>query len=81
MLLSVSDMEIGIPDDTRELIFEQFAQRDSSDNRTYEGAGLGLYIVKKFTGPLGGTVTVKSELGKGSCFTVKIPTETSLGHS
>jgi signal transduction histidine kinase len=78
MLFSVSDTGIGIPYRARELIFEKFAQGDSSDNRPHEGAGLGLYIVKKFTELLGGKVAVKSEIGKGSCFTVKIPAETSL---
>jgi len=78
MLFSVSDTGIGIPYRARDLIFEKFAQGDSSDNRPHEGAGLGLYIVKKFTELLGGKVAVKSELGKGSCFTVKIPAETSL---
>ena len=78
MLFSVSDTGIGIPYGAREMIFEKFAQGDSSDNRPHEGAGLGLYIVKKFTELLGGKVAVKSELGKGSCFTVKIPAETSL---
>jgi signal transduction histidine kinase/CheY-like chemotaxis protein len=78
ILFSVSDTGIGIPYRARELIFEKFAQGDSSDNRPHDGAGLGLFLVKKFTELLGGKIAVKSELGKGSCFTVRIPAETSL---
>ncbi len=80
ILFSVSDTGIGIPDDVKEVIFNKFAQGDSSNNRRYEGAGLGLYIVKKFTELLGGKVAVRSEFGKGSCFTVNVPLETSLRH-
>jgi signal transduction histidine kinase len=72
---AVTDTGVGIPEDARERIFEKFAQGDSSVNRRYEGAGLGLYIVKKFTELLGGRVSVKSEIEKGSCFTVTIPAE------
>ena len=78
ILFSVSDTGVGIPDGARELIFEKFAQGDSSDKRLHEGAGLGLYIVKKFTELLGGKVSVESEIGKGSCFTVTIPAQTSV---
>ena len=72
---AVTDTGVGIPEDARERIFEKFAQGDSSANRRYEGAGLGLYIVKKFTELLGGRVSVQSEIEKGSCFTVTIPAE------
>jgi signal transduction histidine kinase len=71
---SVTDTGVGIPEEARDLIFEKFAQVDSSNNRVYEGAGLGLYIAKEFTRMLGGTITVEGELSRGSSFTVALPT-------
>jgi len=69
---SVSDTGIGITHEMIPLIFEKFRQGDSRDNRAYEGAGLGLYIVKKFTELLGGEVRVESEPGRGSTFRVTL---------
>jgi signal transduction histidine kinase len=69
----IADTGIGIPRDKIQTIFDMFQQVDSSATRKYSGVGLGLYIVKKFTEQLGGTVTVNSELGKGSVFTVTLP--------
>jgi signal transduction histidine kinase len=69
----IADTGIGIPRDKIQTIFDMFQQVDSSATRKYSGVGLGLYIVKKFTELLGGTVTVNSELGKGSVFTVTLP--------
>jgi signal transduction histidine kinase len=50
-----------------------FRQLDSSSSRNHGGAGLGLYIVKKYTDILGGKINVESKMGKGSVFTVTIP--------
>jgi signal transduction histidine kinase/HAMP domain-containing protein len=72
----VADTGIGIPQDLHTKIFEKFRQGDSSDSREYEGVGLGLYIAKRFTSLLGGQLSVESEPGKGSKFTVTIPSET-----
>jgi len=69
----VSDSGIGIPAEERDKIFERFHQVDSSTTRSFEGVGLGLYIVKSFTEMLNGRVSVCSEVGRGSTFTVLIP--------
>ncbi|MGH9425969.1 MAG: ATP-binding protein, partial [Terriglobia bacterium] len=71
----VADTGIGISEEELPFIFEKFHQVDSSATRTYGGVGLGLFIVKKFTERLGGELSVSSELGKGSTFTVTLPIE------
>ena len=72
---AVADTGIGIPPDEAHYIFERFHQVDSSQTRSFEGVGLGLYIAKEFSALLGGKIAVESEPGKGSTFTVTIPTE------
>ncbi len=69
----VADSGVGIPPEEWEKIFERFHQLDSSGTRRFEGVGLGLYIVKSFSELLGGRVSVRSEVGKGSTFTVRLP--------
>jgi signal transduction histidine kinase len=71
--LRVSDSGIGIPPGECEKVFERFHQVDGSGTRSFEGVGLGLYIVKSFTHILGGRVSVSSEVGKGSTFVVMLP--------
>jgi signal transduction histidine kinase len=75
MEFKVSDTGIGIAEKNLPFIFEAFRQVDSSTTRGYEGLGLGLYTVKKYCEVLGGTVDVRSKLGKGSTFTVRIPND------
>ncbi len=71
--IRVQDTGIGIPHHAREFIFEEFRQVDQSSRRKYGGTGLGLAIVQKYTRTMGGTVTVESEPGQGSTFTVTLP--------
>jgi len=71
--ISVKDSGIGIEKKNFELIFEEFQQIDSSNTRKYKGTGLGLPIARRLARMLGGDLTVDSEYGKGSTFTLTIP--------
>ncbi len=73
LCLSVSDTGIGIDRADLSKLFQPFSQIDSSLNRKYAGTGLGLVLVKQIVELHGGDVTITSEIGKGSCFTIKIP--------
>ena len=68
--IAVKDNGIGIDKDHIGLVFEEFRQVDSSTTRKYSGTGLGLPISRKLARLLGGDLTVESELGKGSTFTL-----------
>ncbi|HWD88551.1 MAG TPA: HAMP domain-containing protein [Mucilaginibacter sp.] len=70
---SIEDSGIGISKNTQGIIFEAFQQAEGSTSRKYGGTGLGLSISKGFAELLGGTITVSSELGKGSAFTLYLP--------
>lgn len=76
--IEVSDTGIGIPPHAREFIFDEFRQVDQTSKRTYGGAGLGLAIVQKMARTMGGTITLQSEVGQGSVFTVTLPLHTTL---
>jgi signal transduction histidine kinase len=71
---AVADTGVGIAPEALPFVFEKFRQSDSSMTRPHGGVGLGLYIAKKFTELLGGELSVDSELGKGTVFTVTLPT-------
>jgi signal transduction histidine kinase/DNA-binding response OmpR family regulator len=73
--IMVSDTGIGIPEDEQDAIFDEFRQGEAAEHRGRGGTGLGLAIVKKLASVLGGTVSVESERGKGSRFTVVLPRE------
>lgn len=70
---SVKDSGIGIAQKDMSLLFQKFRQVESSSTRRFEGTGLGLAMVKEFSELMGGTVSVTSEIGKGSTFTVVCP--------
>jgi signal transduction histidine kinase len=74
----VTDTGIGIPVEAQSRVFDSFWQADSSSTRQYRGSGLGLSIVKQLTHLMSGKVSVQSEPGKGSIFTVTFPLEPKL---
>jgi signal transduction histidine kinase/AmiR/NasT family two-component response regulator len=69
---SVQDTGRGIRAEDIDKLFTSYTQLDTGTNRKIEGTGLGLSIVKSLTEMMGGGITVKSEYGKGSCFTAEI---------
>jgi PAS domain S-box-containing protein len=69
----VSDSGIGIPANELERIFREFEQLDSGPGRRYSGTGLGLPLTQKLVTLMGGSISVKSEVGEGSTFTVRLP--------
>lgn len=69
--LKVTDQGMGVPSNLQERIFERFERAISSKN--ISGLGLGLYITRQIVEAHGGTITVESELGQGSTFTVELP--------
>jgi len=71
--ISISDTGIGIDKSQQEAIFKAFNQGDNGKGNKHNGFGLGLTISKKLTELLGGTLVLKSALGKGSTFILKIP--------
>ena len=74
---AVSDTGIGIRAEDIGKLFDDYTQLDTRTNREVEGTGLGLSISKKIIKMMGGNITVKSEYGKGSCFTANIIQERS----
>ena len=76
---SVADTGIGMAEEFLPHIFDKFRQIDSATTRDYSGAGLGLYLVKSFVGLLGGSVSVRSKVGEGTTFTVRLPVSSSIG--
>jgi len=73
MEIGISDTGIGIAADHLGMIFEEFRQVGTDHVRKSEGTGLGLALTKRFIELHGGKITVESELGKGSTFTVRLP--------
>jgi signal transduction histidine kinase len=73
LCLAVKDTGIGIDSQHLEQLFRPFLQLDGRLNRSFEGTGLGLALVKHLVELHDGTIAVESELGQGSCFTVTLP--------
>jgi signal transduction histidine kinase/CheY-like chemotaxis protein len=71
--IAVADTGIGMTAEQQAKLFEEFTQADSSTARQYGGTGLGLAITRKLARMMGGDVTVTSEPGKGSVFTIRLP--------
>ncbi|CAG5003087.1 Sensor histidine kinase RcsC [Dyadobacter sp. CECT 9275] len=71
--IKISDTGIGIPPDKREKIFESFFQNDVLPSLLNQGSGIGLSITREFVNMHGGTITVTSEPGAGSCFKIMLP--------
>ena len=69
----VSDTGIGLSREQVGRLFEDFAQADATTTRRYGGTGLGLALSRRLCRMMGGDVTVESEVGKGSTFTVRLP--------
>lgn len=73
LVIEVEDTGIGIAADDLLRVFDEFHQADSSSTRRACGTGLGLAICRKLCRLMGGDITVRSTLGRGSCFTVRLP--------
>lgn len=75
VIISVKDTGIGIPEDMLDVVFERFRQVDKSLTRQNEGSGIGLSLLKSLVELHGGTVSVNSEIDKGSEFILRLPIE------
>jgi len=73
LAFEISDSGIGIDDDNREKVFEEFRQVDEGISRSYDGTGLGLAICKKYIEMLNGNISLESKPGIGTKFSVTIP--------
>jgi len=75
LVIEVVDTGIGVEPEQANAIFDAFSQADTSTTREYSGAGLGLAISRQLAEALGGSLTLESEVGRGSTFTVRLKFE------
>ena len=73
VVIDVADTGVGIAPEMHDRIFEEFTQADSGSRRAQDGTGLGLALTRSLLKVMGGTITVESELGKGSTFSARLP--------
>ncbi|EKD08637.1 PAS domain S-box protein [Arthrospira platensis] len=76
--IAIADTGIGIAPEQQQRIFDSFIQSEGQSTRKYGGSGLGLAITKRLTQMLGGTISLESQLGKGSQFTLIFPNVTPI---
>ena len=73
--MTITDTGIGIPESKLATIFDSFTQVDSGISRKFGGTGLGLAITRKLVDLMGGTISVSSQIGRGTTFSISIPVE------
>ena len=79
MTLEVADTGVGIEKHMLDKVFERFWQVDTSATRKFQGAGLGLALVRSLTEAMSGTIKVDSRVGRGTTFVIRMPVEVVVG--
>jgi PAS domain S-box-containing protein len=72
LIIEISDTGIGIPEEEQQVIFEAFRQREGQSTRKYGGTGLGLTITRRLIEMMGGSISLRSAVGKGTTFTIAL---------